>query len=243
MVVVAPAGTDELSASSMGQTDGGPVSRARSGGGVPGSADREELGEPRRGPGVRVCRPSGGGSLDRVRCLVNIFLVYVRDEAYYRLLPEATGAAADGRIRVMAFPPLGIETLAPVLRRAGHRVTDVRHLPPADEGGGHRPGGAAGAPRRRRALLPLGDRLPGHEGAGADRQAGEPRDPDHRGRRLRVHQLRADPLGLPGDRSRRGRGGGGAPARLPRPPRRPRRRSPGSPGAGAARSSGTSRGR
>src|SRR5512138_1736202 len=54
---------------------------------------------------------------------MNVFLAYVRDEAYFHLLPEARGdAASDGRVRVMAFPPLGIQTLAPVLRAQGHRV-------------------------------------------------------------------------------------------------------------------------
>ncbi len=53
---------------------------------------------------------------------MNVFLAYVRDEAYFHLLPESRGAATNGRIRVMAFPPLGIETLAPVLRKEGHSV-------------------------------------------------------------------------------------------------------------------------
>src|SRR5512147_1047072 len=52
---------------------------------------------------------------------MNVFLAYVRDPAYFHLLPEAS-RASDGRVRVMAFPPLGIQTLAPVLRRGGHRV-------------------------------------------------------------------------------------------------------------------------
>jgi len=50
----------------------------------------------------------------------SIFLAYVRDEAYFRLLDEYPGENA--RIKVAAFPPLGIQTLAPVLRRCGHRV-------------------------------------------------------------------------------------------------------------------------
>lgn len=53
---------------------------------------------------------------------MNVFLAYVRDPAYFHLLPEVPRAASEGRIRVMAFPPLGIQTLAPVLRKAGHRV-------------------------------------------------------------------------------------------------------------------------
>ena len=55
---------------------------------------------------------------------MKIFLVYVNDENFYRLLPEDLGGSkpGDARIKVMGFPPLGIETLAPVLRRHGHRV-------------------------------------------------------------------------------------------------------------------------
>ncbi|MGA8891685.1 MAG: radical SAM protein [Anaeromyxobacteraceae bacterium] len=61
---------------------------------------------------------------------MRVFLVYVRDEAYFHLLPSAAGdAGSDPRIQVMAFPPLGIQTLAPVLRRAGHdvRMFDTCH--------------------------------------------------------------------------------------------------------------------
>jgi len=55
---------------------------------------------------------------------MNVFLVFVRDENFCRLLPEELNPSRsdDGRIKVMAFPPLGIQTLAPVLRRRGHRV-------------------------------------------------------------------------------------------------------------------------
>ncbi len=55
---------------------------------------------------------------------MNVFLVYVRDEDYSQLLPEELGGSRPGdeRLKVMAFPPLGIETLAPVLRQHGHRV-------------------------------------------------------------------------------------------------------------------------
>jgi anaerobic magnesium-protoporphyrin IX monomethyl ester cyclase len=53
---------------------------------------------------------------------MHVFLVYVRDAAYFHLLPEAAHAELNGRIRVMAFPPLGIQTLAPVLRTGGHQV-------------------------------------------------------------------------------------------------------------------------
>lgn len=55
---------------------------------------------------------------------MNVFLIYVNDENFYRLLPEDLGGSkpGDARIKVMGFPPLGIETLAPVLRRHGHQV-------------------------------------------------------------------------------------------------------------------------
>lgn len=55
---------------------------------------------------------------------MNTFLVYVRDEDFHRLLPPELGGArsADGRVKVMAFPPLGIQTVAPVLRQRGHQV-------------------------------------------------------------------------------------------------------------------------
>jgi radical SAM superfamily enzyme YgiQ (UPF0313 family) len=55
---------------------------------------------------------------------MKVFLVYVNDENFYRLLPEDLGGSRPGdpRIKVMGFPPLGIETLAPVLRQHGHQV-------------------------------------------------------------------------------------------------------------------------
>ncbi|MEA3477752.1 MAG: radical SAM protein [Bacteroidota bacterium] len=54
---------------------------------------------------------------------MKVFLVYVRDEDYYNLLPQKLSKSRDdGRVEVMAFPPLGIQTLAPVLRKHGHDV-------------------------------------------------------------------------------------------------------------------------
>ena len=55
---------------------------------------------------------------------MNVFLVYVRDENFYQLLPEECGGSKPGdeRVKVMAFPPIGIETLASVVRQYGHRV-------------------------------------------------------------------------------------------------------------------------
>jgi radical SAM superfamily enzyme YgiQ (UPF0313 family) len=55
---------------------------------------------------------------------MKIFLIYVNDGNYYRLLPQELGGSKpdDQRVKVMGFPPLGIETLAPVLRQHGHQV-------------------------------------------------------------------------------------------------------------------------
>ncbi len=55
---------------------------------------------------------------------LNLFMVYVRDQNFCQILPEKLNGSRseDGRIKVMAFPPLGIQTLAPVLRQHGHRV-------------------------------------------------------------------------------------------------------------------------
>ena len=53
-----------------------------------------------------------------------VFLVYVGDDDYWRLLPAHLNRSApdNGRIKALAFPPLGIQTLAPVLRQRGHQV-------------------------------------------------------------------------------------------------------------------------
>jgi radical SAM superfamily enzyme YgiQ (UPF0313 family) len=55
---------------------------------------------------------------------MKIFLIYVRDEDFYQLLPPELGGSLPGeeRVKVMAFPPIGIETLAPVVRQHGHEV-------------------------------------------------------------------------------------------------------------------------
>ncbi len=62
---------------------------------------------------------------------MKVFLVYVRDENFSRLLPKELDRSRsdDGRIKVMGFPPLGIQTLAPVLRGHGHlvRLFDTCH--------------------------------------------------------------------------------------------------------------------
>jgi hypothetical protein len=46
------------------------------------------------------------------------FLVHVGDDNFCRVLPREldTSKSANGRVKVMAFPPLVIQTLAPVLR-------------------------------------------------------------------------------------------------------------------------------
>lgn len=55
---------------------------------------------------------------------MNVFLIDVRDENFYSLLPEKYDRSKHGdeRIQVMAMPPLGIQTLAPVVRQHGHSV-------------------------------------------------------------------------------------------------------------------------
>ncbi len=53
-----------------------------------------------------------------------VFLIHVGDDNFSRVLPKELDRSpgAAGRVKVMAFPPLGIETLAPVLRQHGHEV-------------------------------------------------------------------------------------------------------------------------
>lgn len=55
---------------------------------------------------------------------MNVFLVDVRDEDFCPLLPARLNRRGTdtGKVSVMAFPPLGIQTLAPVLRQRGHTV-------------------------------------------------------------------------------------------------------------------------
>jgi radical SAM superfamily enzyme YgiQ (UPF0313 family) len=55
---------------------------------------------------------------------MNVFLIHVGDDNFCRVLPKELdhSQSTDGRIKVMAFPPLGIQTLAPVLRQQGHQV-------------------------------------------------------------------------------------------------------------------------
>ena len=55
---------------------------------------------------------------------MNVFLIHVGDDDFSRVLPEGLDRAPRnaGRLKVMAFPPLGIQTLAPILRGQGHAV-------------------------------------------------------------------------------------------------------------------------
>lgn len=55
---------------------------------------------------------------------MKVFLIYIRDEDFYRLLPAELGDSrfSKDRVQVMAFPPIGIETLAPIIRQHGHEV-------------------------------------------------------------------------------------------------------------------------
>ncbi|HPS21182.1 MAG TPA: radical SAM protein [Candidatus Omnitrophota bacterium] len=55
---------------------------------------------------------------------MNIFLVYVRDANFYQMLPAGQDRAGfpENRVKVMAFPPLSIQVLAPILRQRGHKV-------------------------------------------------------------------------------------------------------------------------
>ena len=62
---------------------------------------------------------------------MRVFLIYVRDPDFYQMLPPKLVGShfPEGRVQVMAFPPLGIETLAPVIRENGHdvRMFDTCH--------------------------------------------------------------------------------------------------------------------
>ena len=55
---------------------------------------------------------------------MKVFLVCVRDEQFYNFLPEKLNRSLEDspNVRVMGFPPLGIQTLAPILRQHGHRT-------------------------------------------------------------------------------------------------------------------------
>ncbi len=55
---------------------------------------------------------------------MHVFLIHAGDADFSRELPGKLDRSPPGpqRVKLMAFPPLGIQTLAPVLRRHGHQV-------------------------------------------------------------------------------------------------------------------------
>ena len=55
---------------------------------------------------------------------MNVFMIYVRDENFYQLLPEKFSKQMpdNARLKVMTMPPLGIQTMAPIVRQHGHEV-------------------------------------------------------------------------------------------------------------------------
>ncbi len=55
---------------------------------------------------------------------MTVFLIHVGDDNFSRVLPRELDRSPGegGRTKIMAFPPLGIQTLAPVLRQHGHEV-------------------------------------------------------------------------------------------------------------------------
>jgi anaerobic magnesium-protoporphyrin IX monomethyl ester cyclase len=55
---------------------------------------------------------------------MNVFLIHAGDDDFSRELPRKLARSPSGphRVKLMAFPPLGIQTLAPVLRQHGHQV-------------------------------------------------------------------------------------------------------------------------
>jgi anaerobic magnesium-protoporphyrin IX monomethyl ester cyclase len=74
----------------------------------------------------------GSSSRDNlVSILIKIFLIHAGDDNFSRLLPKDLDRTPHDpkRIKVMAFPPLGIQTLAPILRQQGHvvRLFDTCH--------------------------------------------------------------------------------------------------------------------
>jgi radical SAM superfamily enzyme YgiQ (UPF0313 family) len=60
---------------------------------------------------------------------MRVFLIHVRDPQFFAI-PAAT-AAANGKPRVMGFPPIGIMSLSAVLKRAGHESVMFDQANPA----------------------------------------------------------------------------------------------------------------
>ena len=150
---------------------------------------------------------------------MNVFLVHVGDDDFSRVLPKALDKSPSDskRVKIMAFPPLGIQTLAPVLRQHGHSVRmfdtchpemKAEHLAEAVE---------PRTARRDWALLPLDHHLPGGQEYGRAAEVGGARHPHYRWRPVCHDERGPHPEGLPAHRLRgRGRGRGVA-AGLPVP--------------------------
>jgi radical SAM superfamily enzyme YgiQ (UPF0313 family) len=60
---------------------------------------------------------------------LRIFLIHVRDPQFYAV--PATKRAANGNVRVMGFPPIGIMSLSAVVKRAGHECIMFDQANPA----------------------------------------------------------------------------------------------------------------
>lgn len=60
---------------------------------------------------------------------MRVFLVHVRDPQFYAIPSKKRGR--NGRVRVMGFPPIGIMSLASVLKRAGHECRMFDQADPA----------------------------------------------------------------------------------------------------------------
>ncbi len=60
---------------------------------------------------------------------MRVFLVHVRDPQFYAI--PRSKPAANGRLQVMGFPPIGIMSLSSVLKRAGHEVVMFDQANPA----------------------------------------------------------------------------------------------------------------
>jgi radical SAM superfamily enzyme YgiQ (UPF0313 family) len=60
---------------------------------------------------------------------MRVFLIHVRDPQFYAL--PAASRAANGNVRVMGFPPIGIMSLSAVLKRAGHECVMFDQANPA----------------------------------------------------------------------------------------------------------------
>ena len=93
----------------------------------------------------------------RMPLSVRAFLVHVRDPQFYAI-PRQT-RAANGRLQVMGFPPIGIMSLSSVLKRAGHEVTMFDQANPDTPNERHRRRDAAAEAGPRRHELPVDDEL------------------------------------------------------------------------------------